>query len=349
MELVKAREYYKNKILPVSEPMITTYTQHAHLLSILTYYSMAHPWIYSNYIQLYINEDYIHNWGDFYFPFPYELRAPETCKWIDFQKMNRSIVADKWETIIDFIIECIDSNNYIHTMINYFYIPVSDRYNQSNLNHDILIYGYDGDTKELYVSDFFQNGKYSNQKISFHDFSQAFSNYYLATNSDYLQKMIYLYRFNETCDYKFSIKNITNSFKVYLNSDVPEYWDIYNNENKANIVFGRNVYTTLKNYAARIKLEEEDHFDLRPFYMMYDHKKIMCLRLKYLMETGYFKSLDYDEILLKANEIESDARNLVNLTIKYNYSKNIAVIDNINNMLEDIEKNEFHNLKQFIN
>lgn len=61
--------------MPVSYPMITTYTQHAHLLSILTHYECAHPWIFSNYIQLFINKDYKHHWGDFYFPLTYEPAA----------------------------------------------------------------------------------------------------------------------------------------------------------------------------------------------------------------------------------------------------------------------------------
>ena len=41
--------------LPVSYPIITTYTQHAHLLSILTGCDLTYDWIFSNYIQLYIN------------------------------------------------------------------------------------------------------------------------------------------------------------------------------------------------------------------------------------------------------------------------------------------------------
>ncbi len=44
------------KVLPVTYPMITTYTQHAHLLSILSNYECTYPWIFSNYIQLYINK-----------------------------------------------------------------------------------------------------------------------------------------------------------------------------------------------------------------------------------------------------------------------------------------------------
>lgn len=74
-------------ILPVSYPMITTYTQHAHLLSVLTHYECAHPWIFSNYIQLFINKDYKHHWGDFYFPLTYEPAA-FGCMQMDFDSKD---------------------------------------------------------------------------------------------------------------------------------------------------------------------------------------------------------------------------------------------------------------------
>lgn len=45
--------------LEISEPIITTYTHHVHLLSILGCYPQTYPWIYSNYIQVYINKDYL--------------------------------------------------------------------------------------------------------------------------------------------------------------------------------------------------------------------------------------------------------------------------------------------------
>lgn len=148
------------KILPVNYPMITTYTQHAHLLSILTYYEYTKGWIYSNYIQLYMNRDYKHNWGDFYFPFPYELRPSDTCKWILSQKIKRDTVIKKG-SVIDFIIDSINSDNYVHTMLNYYYVPVSVHYKKTHSHHDMLIYGYDLDKKIFHVADFFRYGKYT--------------------------------------------------------------------------------------------------------------------------------------------------------------------------------------------
>lgn len=335
------------KVLPVNYPMITTYTQHAHLLSILSNYECTYPWIFSNYIQLYINEDYKHNWGDFYFPFPYELRPSDTCKWIFTQKIHRDIVHSKWESIINFIIECINSNNYVHTMINYFYVPLIPYYNKVHFNHDILIFGYDLNEEVLYVSDFFDGGKYSYAKISFSDFSRAFSTYSLAKKRDYLNEMVYLYKFNPKCDYKFNTKNISNSIKAYLYNTIPEYWDSYNRDNREDIVFGMEIYTTLKNYIMRKKSSCESDIDIRPFYMLYDHKKIMLLRLKYLYEHEYYKNYNSENII-GFTKIESQAKNVVTLIIKYNITKNNSILDKVTNTLNIIENNEKNILKQYI-
>jgi hypothetical protein len=347
MELKKDSKELIKKVLPVNYPMITSYTQHAHLLSILSNYECTYPWIYSNYIQLYINEDYKNNWGDFYFPFPYELRPSDTCKWIFTQKIHRDVVNCKWESIINFIIECINSNNYVHTMINFFYVALSSRYNKVHLNHDILIFGFDLNEEVLYVSDFFGVGKYSYEKISFLDFSRAYSSYSLSKNQDYLNGMVYLYKFNAKSDYQFSIKNISNSIKSYLYSSIPEYWDCYNRDNREDIVFGMEIYTTLKNYIAKKRSSRESDIDIRPFYMLYDHKKIMLLRLKYLYGHNYYKNYNSENII-GITEIETQASDVVNLLIKYNVSKNNIILDKVVNILNNIEKNEKNILEQYI-
>lgn len=344
---MEERKELLKKVLPVTYPMITSYTQHAHLLSILSNYGHTYPWIFSNYIQLYCNEDYKHNWGDFYFPFPYELRPSDTCKWIFTQKIHREVVNYKWENIINFIVESISSNNYVHTMINYFYVPLSSRYNKVHLHHDILVYGFDLDEEVLYVSDFFIAGKYSYEKIKISDFIKAYSTYNLTTNPDYLNEMVYLYKFNPNFDYKFNIRNISNSIKCYLYSTTPEYWDSYNSDNRDDIVFGMDIYTTLKNYITRSKTICESNIDNRPFYMLYDHKRIMLLRLNYLYEHEYYKNYNSENII-GFNKIESQAKDVVNLIVKYNISKNNTILDKVVDILSIIENNEKNILKQYI-
>ena len=348
MKLINENKRSIKKILSISDPVITSYTKHAHILSIIENYEQVYPWIFSNYIQLYINKDFKYDSNDFYFPYPYELGFADACKWIQDQKIDKSFIYSKWKSVIDFIIDCIDSNNYVHVMINYFYVPVSRTYNKNDFYHDILIYGYDSDEEILYFRDFFNSQKYSSAKVSFSDFSNAFSQGNISSKEDYLHGMVRLYKFNNDYNYKFNIKNITNSIKSYLSGSTPEYWEIYNVGDRENTVFGIEIYTTLKNYIIRQASEGEFNIDIRPFYLLYDHKKIMCLRLKYLDEQGYFNYCNNERNIIAATEIEVQAKRVVNSVIKYNISKNIDLVSRITNMIDDIRHKEYEILKQYI-
>lgn len=336
------------KILPVSYPVITTYTQHADLLSILGNYEQTQPWIFSNYIQLYLNRDFNHNWGDFYFPLPYELRPSDCCKWIYSQKISREFIREKWNSIVAFIIDSINMNNYVHMMVNRYYIPAYWHYQKSSTMHDILVYGYDLEEESFYVADFFKYGKYSFERVSFQDFSQGYMTMGETTNpgQDFFNARVYLYEYNPGCDYSFSFENITTAIRAYLNAETPEYWNMYNRDNKQDIVFGREVFSSLKNYLVRMKPDSQSSVDIRPFYMIYDHVRIMDLRVRYLIEKGYLNKHQGEKALEGFGRILENANTLVNLIIKYGMTKNSALIDRAAELLETIQKNQHAALSQ---
>jgi uncharacterized protein (UPF0297 family) len=335
------------KKLPIKYPIITTYTQHAHLLAILICFESTYDWIFSNYIQLYINKDYKHNWGDFYFPLPYELRPSDTCKWVLSKKVGKDMVSAKWKSILDFVIDAIDSGNYVHTMINYFYVPFGPRFNNQHLHHDILIHGYNLESKIFYVSDFFDMGKYSFEELSFADFEKAYSSNNLTTNQDYLNGLIYMYSIKEECDYTFNINNIINPLKAYLNKSVPEYWSMFNSDNRDHIVFGNEIYDTLINYITESSNNPSSYIDYRPFYLLYDHKKMMLLRMKYLNEKGYFTE-HFTSNINKFTELEEQSRVVINQVVKYSISKKNEIISKIVSNLNQIKRMEEDVLGQYI-
>lgn len=50
MKLVSENKICTKRILPICDPVITSYTKHAHILSIIGSYKQTYPWIFSNYI-----------------------------------------------------------------------------------------------------------------------------------------------------------------------------------------------------------------------------------------------------------------------------------------------------------
>lgn len=314
-------------VLPVSYPIITTYTHHAHLFSILSNYEQALPWIYCNYIQLYINKDYYQNgWGDFYFAFPHDVRPAESCRSIRTQKIDRDLINLKWDQITDFIRDCIDRDNYVHLMVNRFFIPHYRQYQKENRKHDILVYGYDAAAEMVYVADFFKANKYSFEKVSFSDFNQAYSTCSLTCNSDYSKNTTFIYKFIAEADHNCDIGKIKNDLELYLTKNVDQHLGIYEKETTA---VGIEVYDVLKNYVRQKMAKNERVYDIRAFYMLYDHKKLMGLRLKYLEEQGYLAKGGDDDLISEFSELEMQTLLIVNLLIKVNILVKHSLVTNI--------------------
>jgi hypothetical protein len=88
-------------------------------------------------------------------------------------------------------------------------------------------------------------------------------------------------------------------------------------------------------------ISNSDQFiDLRSFVFLIDHKKIMLLRIQYMLANNYLP--------LKIKSLEDEYRKLTKqcerillLAIKYNNTKNAEIIDKIVNYLKLIVTNDF--------
>jgi len=320
-------------VLKLSTPIVTTYTQHAHLLAILGSYTHTHAWIYSNYINIFSNKDLIKEpWADFYFPMPYELRPSDNCKFIITQKFKRDFLKDRFSSIAEFIMNSIDEGCYIHLMLDYFHIPGSQDFGRAHRIHDALIYGYDLTRNVIMACDFVMTGKYDKLEIPISKIELAFSDYGLAWNADFLKGIVYLYSVNGNCDYEFNINNIFNSIKLYLNSTMLEYWNVYNCENSKDIVCGIGIYEALRDYVSNV-----ERIDIRPFYLLYDHKKIMVSRFDYLAKNGLIDN-EYSKSL---TDIKDESQNIINRLLKYKFDGKREALEKTVENLKVMEDNEY--------
>lgn len=331
------------KVLDTTYPIITTYTQHAHLLTILGNEPKTKSWVFSNYIQIYINKELnINKWGDYYFPMPYEIRPFEVCKWLEVQKNSEEFIDGNCEDIVKYVINLIDNNYYVHMMINYKYLSKS-RYSKSNIDmeHDVLVYGYDNDAGILYCADFmFETSKYVFSDCTYDEFRTAYTG--VKGMPSYLNHYIFSYRIKKECDYEYHIKNIVFWLKQYTNSEAPEYWVGYNYCNEKNVVWGISYYDIL---VQRLLSIEQDDLDIVFFYLLKDHKKIMIERLRFIESN----SLSMKEYIEAYEEMYCEHTIIVNMVIKYNLSKNKEVIKKIIYKLIEIKKMEGRVLKKLIN
>ena len=92
-------------ILDRVAPIIDCYPNYGHILSIVGKHTKNYlPWIYNYFIQLYAPKNFEKG-------IRADFVAPEMFKsfpWLDTDHINRDIVNDKWQNIIDFIRDFIN-------------------------------------------------------------------------------------------------------------------------------------------------------------------------------------------------------------------------------------------------
>lgn len=331
----------KKRKLPIQYPIMTTYARHAYLLSILSCYRETYPWIISNYIQLCINTGYKNNWCDFYFPLPYEVRPSDTCKWIHTQKIHKNYVLQKWGSVLDFIIDNIDKNNYVSIVVDCHIIKALNKYDIRRCTEEILIFGY-SNTKKVFNSIISINGvKYKTIIISYNECQSAFKSALETVNSLDITTLKYFAK----CDYYFDIRNIINSVADYLTSKIPEYWIMYNCLDKKNIVCGISLYDFLHEYLLSKYNDKRNNIDMEPFYILMDHKKLMTQRLLFLYKNGYMKK---NREILEYKQIEISMKKILLLVKKLQFCSNEIKLKEILSRLKDMRQKEIKILNTFI-
>lgn len=332
------------KKLVIKKPIVTTYTHHAYSFIALSNVNNAYKWIYSNYIQMYLNKDFTKNaWGDFYFPMPYEVKCYELCPYLRVEKNDFTYIIEKYNSPIEYIIESINRGFYIHILMDYFYVSQSPFFGKRKRKHDCLIYGYDEELKELYCGDFMFSDirSFSFGVIKFDEFEKGIKS--VTNDTDHiLNNYIYKMKPFESERYEFNINNIIHGLRAYLKCTPPEYWLGYNFGNGQDIAWGLNCYNV---FVDNLKKEPE-RMDLRFVYMFMDHKKIMIERLLFLKNELGIKGLE--SVIEEYNAIYEELYKVLNLLIKYTLCNRDEVINQALEIIMGVRKKEDKSLKSMI-
>ncbi len=318
--------------LPITYPVITSFNHHAHLLSILGAYDHTYEWAMRNYIQLYIHKDEGNCFFDFYFPMPNEVRAPEVCPWILSQKISTTTFTMMNMDVLDFVCSLIDSQTYVHMMINYYHVKQSRYYHKDNLCHDVMIHGYDKEKRVLFCSDFIfsQTQKYMFSEIDFDEFRLAFNNCILDERSNFLKGLFYLYKVKpeHSIEYGFDKINIIQTIEEYYHCNIPEYWYLFNNQGDSQYkAFGLNVYDTLIQYIQDAITKKQEMMDIRLFNILFDHKRMMNLRIVFLKKGDGERNDLYDALGEKYEKLEKLVREILFSILDYDMVNDVSITD----------------------
>lgn len=310
----------------MGEPRIKFNQIETNALSILDDTAEFKCWMNNNFIQLIISED--STWGAFLF----DNNIIKDCPWLSSAQLDRNLVQDD---ITKFIKSMIDNNVYIWMNIE---VKGISGYNKNANFHDIFIYGYDENTKNIYVADFIHGGHYQRFLLSYRQIHTAYQG--MAKYEDPLgicliwkRKNIYPY-LNQ---YTESTKMIKESLKGYLSAKYPfsilKYMEI--EAQFKNSFWGIGIYKGLVKYCTALQRGAVDYSEYKIFDLLYKHKVIMSERIEYI-ETSYgIKNLDDEKDLGKLLKKKSLITR--NMFLKFLISGKMALLESIKKMLVEME------------
>ena len=286
------------KILPVTAPIITHDPPIANLFSILGTDSNTESWIMNHFVNLYIHRDEI--FDNFYDRNAFFYG----CPWIQVVQIRREIVLRICSQIIEYVKALIDEGFYVYCMGNTEYISAyhNDRY----WAHNLMIYGYDDVSQTFYLSDFFENGKYTRATCSYEELEKALQT---AQMNRHFVNLIYGMKLKEI-EYKFEVDMLLEELTDYLgsvnlfckyrtrmdeefysNKGGNAYYYFSYAEMKDLYYFGLSFYDKLADMAEKKSLRLK-----RPLDLLYEHKLLMSRRLDFLWKNRYMRDSEYDKL-----------------------------------------------------
>ncbi|SFR76021.1 hypothetical protein [Anaeromicropila populeti] len=330
------------KILPIEvQHKINNQLCNAGFLCILLAYKNMYEWFYEHYVQLYFSSnkrvlysEYYEMFLDFYggWTDPRELFKVSTLNRKDVEQYNCA----SFESLIE-------EGKYIYCYVDEHYIQ-----DVPHNSHDILVYGYDNETKIFEVIGF-KDGFFQNYQVEYQTFLKAFqSGIEMSKKYDTHQGINYIFcikpNFDEKTEYKFNMICFLERLKEFIGcidsgelykSDDPNH-KMYEKEGN---VFGLKVFQCLT--------EELEHckkalglIDYRAFHTLYEHNVIMKERLELFQEKIPGNKMT-PAMQTSMEELVSLSNKLRMLAIKYNLKPDMESMNRIikkTNSLYDLEK-----------
>ncbi|MEK4362123.1 hypothetical protein MKX68_06350 [Paenibacillus sp. FSL M8-0212] len=304
----------KRKILPMGDPLINTYNIYGSIFSIIADEQNMLDWVYNNFIQI----QYVHDWNTLFFDKHHQLL--DNCPWLAKYRIPINLVNEKWDEKKDFFIQTIEEEYYIYCYVDRFYLPSSTSFHKEHNYHEVLVFGFDLEKNVFYLADNLANGKYITLEINVTDFVAAFENVY--SDNDFFTGIHIMKKRAE--DTSIDVKQIFNSFQDFIDSRKTN-----NLEYNVDVVYGQEALNQVRLNVIDRK-ESKVKLDVRAFHLLWEHKKLMSLRLEFLYQKNLIREHSYVE---EYKKIEKEMLLIRNNALKYNLVKDTKILDWIDSKL----------------
>lgn len=340
------------KVLPIQYPIVSNYPQHAYYFSIISDNENCLPWIYSNYLNMCLMQSGKDCFLDYYAQSPEHHFHP--C-FTDTQRILRSTILKFIPNIVEFLKEQIQQDNYIWLHVNEYYIPGSPAYQRFTFPHAIFIYGFDDNERRFNISGFLENRKYKSTYASYSDLEKSFYDFGKThIDSDVTQHVNYMHllklhpKHHQGLPYQFDVKFVAEQIKEYYESKnlSLNYQSFYSHKSYSEWTYGIDILPKLIEYYS-LHLEGSAQLDVRPLYTLYDYKKLMVSRIRYIEEN---KLYDLNPVFSEGfKNIRDKSKNILNLYIKYTLTQDKECSHKLMILFNELYLNEQVLLEQLLN
>ena len=360
------------KILPFKKSPVIGFLGHAYVLGVLTNYEECMPWFYSNYIQLYISNVYI-NLDQYRLDFfPDILMIFSGVPWLEYQSADKRALRNNNTDINKFVMDHIDRGFYFFAYVDDFYVPDMGTYQSRHITHDIMIYGYNPEEETFNFAGFDKEQKFQFSKISFNEFDMAFNQPVEQDKQNYVNLFRKIDNSDKCkCDLRsakcdFDLRFVIDMLSDYLySSNSYKKLRVLNSEEEScghksqeslpqlfqaeffqdEGIYGIAIYEYLIKYIDLL-IDGKVGQDVRPFHILWEHKKCMVMRIKYLQYNGYMdiSSPSHDACVT----LQTKAEILRNAFIRYTLTEKTEALEKMKAYLREISEMEQVILKNMI-
>lgn len=331
---------FEVKMLNISPPPIANFFHVDIPLSIIYGDTETHPWIFSNYLQLYSIRNIDKSnpcFVDFHHSINGAFRFLElsSCPWILFERISRKDVVSKWFNVINFIKEKINENKYIGITVDARKIHNYDNQHM----HNLFIYGYNDEKNVLYTADHYRKGIFEFEEVSYDEFADSVLYPYEQDlewgNLEGVCIFSKVKREHKNI-YKLDMRKVIHDMKSYLLIEGYAY------KNDEYFIYGIECYDNLIKYYLLVS-QGGLVCDVKGISIEICHKTMMILRLEFFEKNGY----DMKIFINKLEIIKNKLKRILYISIKYNITGKKDDFQKCINDLSDIkieEVNIFHKL-----
>jgi len=335
---------HTKKTLETSSPFLTCYMHHSCLLSITQHKEGFHDWFHSNYFQLRCQRDLLkYKFTDYFNFYNYDFAI---YPWpnANVEKLSRAAFDKQNLDIIDFIVSMVDLDYYLYFFVDEYYLPIHSNHNQQHFTHDILIHGYDFENETIDVCTFNQEQLFGNYQVSFDSIRTSFVEAHPRADYD---KYLYFISSKANSDYKYDIANVKALIDDYLHSRDTSVRNSMHKNPEVQMAFGLDVYDVLLDYCSLFR-EDKIFYDIRPFHVLWEHKKCMIANIQYIEQQGYLDPENAAEILNRYRIIEQKCQSIRVRFLKYEITKSDKLLTKIEGLLKEVHNEEKEILEHLV-